>query len=208
MTKKKRANRFFDKNLIVKHSNHTKALVAIVGNYYGYNIEDLKKRNRLRERVFARQMMFYFLKNKTQLTESSIAELFDLDRTTIHYGIKVIRNLSNNDKKTKNDIAFLDEDIDKRIGNNREINRNNNPKNHIDLNNIISLVYDTKKSITFSGFSESKINEIADKLGWENFNKVRFNNTGIAIIKEVSNETVQEEFAENDDKNNRERIED
>jgi hypothetical protein len=207
MTKKKRANRFFEKNLMVKHSNHTKALVAIVGNYYGYNIEDLKKRNRLRELVFARQMMFYFLKNKTKLTDTSIGELFDLDRTTVFYGIRAIRNLSDSDKKTKNDVAFLDEEIDKRIGNNKEIKRDNNPKNHIDLNNIISLVYDTKKSITFSGFSESKINEIADKLGWENFNKVRFNNTGIAIIKEVSNETVQEEFSENDDKNNRERIE-
>jgi hypothetical protein len=115
--------------------------------------------------------------------------------------------LSQYDKKTQNDIAFLDDDIDKRIGNNREITMKNNPKNHIDLNNIISLVYDTKKSITFSGFSESKVNEIADKLGWENFNKVRFNNTGVAIIKDVSLDTVTQEFTENDEKNNRECLE-
>jgi len=55
--------------------------------------EALKKRNRKRELVMARQFIYYFLRKRTALSLKSIGEIFGQDHTTVIHSVDTITNL-------------------------------------------------------------------------------------------------------------------
>lgn len=68
-------------------------IVEVVCTVCLTSMEVLKKRNRKRELVIARQFIYFFLRNRTSLTLKSIGELFSQDHTTVIHSLDTIGNL-------------------------------------------------------------------------------------------------------------------
>lgn len=68
-------------------------IINIVCNKTKISFEDLKKKNRSRSNVEARQIIFKILRTEIGLTTVKIGEIFNVDHSTVVYGVKQANNL-------------------------------------------------------------------------------------------------------------------
>lgn len=69
-------------------------LLDIIQEVSGFSYEDLKKSNRSRKRVLARNFIYYMLRhNSKTITLKTIAVWFKKDHTTIIHGVNTVQDL-------------------------------------------------------------------------------------------------------------------
>ena len=66
-------------------------IIKAVCTYFFFTKEELIKRNRLRERVFARHIAVFFLRNELNFSLSTIGKIFNQDHTTVIHSINKIK---------------------------------------------------------------------------------------------------------------------
>jgi chromosomal replication initiation ATPase DnaA len=63
-----------------------------IEEYFGYSLDLLKNKNRLRSLVFARHISMYLHTKATDYTLTYIARMYDRDHTTVIHGRDAIKN--------------------------------------------------------------------------------------------------------------------
>lgn len=83
-------------------------VIEIVCNYCKIPFDKLTTPERVREKVYARQLCFYFLKNRTNLSLKSIGQLFGgRDHTSVIHSLSTLKDLYETDEKVKQDVINL-----------------------------------------------------------------------------------------------------
>ena len=80
-----------------------------VGNYF--MPDTIKRRNRKREIVVARQISMLLIRKNTQLSLKSIGSIFGKDHTTVIHSIKTITDQSEVNEETLRDITFINNQL-------------------------------------------------------------------------------------------------
>lgn len=68
-------------------------IINTVCEYYDLNKAAIMEKSRKRELVAARRMIYFLMREKTQLTKTRIGQYFNLDHTTIIHGINSFNDL-------------------------------------------------------------------------------------------------------------------
>ena len=83
-------------------------IIETVCNHLGVEIEKVRKKDRDRELVVARQVSMYFIKTLTNATLKSIGnELGGRDHTTVMYGIEQVNNLLGYDTEFQKTVQLI-----------------------------------------------------------------------------------------------------
>lgn len=83
---------------------------------HGIDIETFMSKSRKGEIVKARQHAMYFIKKKTRLILKDIASMCSVkDHATVLYSIRVVKNLSETDKKYKIELEEFERQITNRL---------------------------------------------------------------------------------------------
>lgn len=79
-------------------------IVLTICEYYNVDIGELKGGSRNYPLPFIRQVVFYFTRKYTNMTQGMIGKYLNRDHATVIYGIKKIKDLYEFDKKVKSEI--------------------------------------------------------------------------------------------------------
>lgn len=80
----------------------------IVSNYFQISENDLTSESRKPILVYARNLCFYIIRKRLNISLKKIGSNFgNRDHTTITHGIEKISGMMDNDSKTKNDIIYI-----------------------------------------------------------------------------------------------------
>ena len=84
------------------------AIIETVCNHLDVDVEKVRKKDRNRSLVMARQISMFFTKELTKLTLNEIGqELGGRDHTTVIYGIEQVRNLLSYDSEFQKTIQLI-----------------------------------------------------------------------------------------------------
>ena len=90
-------------------------IIKIVSDYFNvqkfFTPDNIKRRNRKREIVVARQTSMYLIKKNTSMSLVSIGGIFGKDHTTVIHSIKTINDLLDTDPQMRQDITFLNNQL-------------------------------------------------------------------------------------------------
>jgi chromosomal replication initiator protein len=93
-----------DKNVI--------KIKEIVTSYFHIAESDLTSNSRKSSLVYARNLCFYIIRNKFNLSYEKIGEYFgDRDYTTIMHGYDKIKDVIDSDSKVKLDVQYIEEKL-------------------------------------------------------------------------------------------------
>lgn len=85
----------------------------IVTNYFQISEEDLISSSRKPNLVYARNLCYYIIRNKYNISLKKIGENFgDKDHTTITHGFEKVKERVKNDSKVKNDISYIENKLE------------------------------------------------------------------------------------------------
>jgi chromosomal replication initiation ATPase DnaA len=70
-----------------------KIVIEAVEQVTGYTYDELLTKNRKRDRVLARSLLYYFLRINSNITFNEIASLFNMDHSSIIHGVTTLHNL-------------------------------------------------------------------------------------------------------------------
>lgn len=84
----------------------------LVAEYFGIQVEDLRKKSRKREVVVARQLSMYFAKEFTSESLKNIGEYFDKDHSTVLYSHKAVRDMIDTDAGFKDTVDKLKRQVE------------------------------------------------------------------------------------------------
>ena len=170
----------------VKVSN---LIVNSVINHYRLLDHEIFEVTRKRHIVFARQVAMYFLKKHTHMGLSEIGRIFSgKDHATVLYAIKTVENLIDSDKKIKQDITVLKEELNFQLHILYKTKSDLNKKYYfIELDNFTSAKVDNEKAIIICGYSDEEIKDILNKLDLENIKPVKHENKKQYVI-EINND--------------------
>lgn len=88
------------------------AIIKIILEYTGFQeVSQIIAKSRWIERVYARQLCFYFLKSKAKMSLKAIGEKFERDHTTVIHGISSIKDMLDYDSAVQHDINRIQEQI-------------------------------------------------------------------------------------------------
>lgn len=82
-------------------------LIARVCLEFNTTVEPLKLRSRKRELVIPRQIAFYLLRTKLDLTLSDIGRMFNRDHATVLYSVRTVKNFLEFDDYYKEKIGKI-----------------------------------------------------------------------------------------------------
>ena len=106
------ANYYIIPGIITNRPRTFDDVLRVVSCYLGISPQELKEKSRKRNLVFARHLIFYFAKNKTQLTLVSIGEPFGFDHTTVLHGIQKINDyLDVKDEETCKAVVVIESNL-------------------------------------------------------------------------------------------------
>ena len=90
-------------------------IIETVAIYYNvcpfFRADTIKKRNRKREIVLARQTAMLLIRKQTPLSLKSIGELFGKDHTTVIHSIQTLKDLMSVDNQVAEDITFINNQL-------------------------------------------------------------------------------------------------
>lgn len=85
-------------------------IIKCVLTYTGFPLHKIVVKSRERELVYARQLCFYFLRQKTTLSLKTIGAMFGgRDHTTVIHGNETIMDLLFSDSRVKEDVNRINE---------------------------------------------------------------------------------------------------
>lgn len=96
-------------------SEKIKKLINVVGSYFRLDQDDLLSNSRKKELVYARQICWYLLRNKYDMTYQKIGDIFNgKDHSTIMHGVEFVNNSLKADEQTQKNV----DNILRKIGKN------------------------------------------------------------------------------------------
>lgn len=97
-----------------KSEQIARELAGVVAPKFDTNTHDVMSRSRRRERIDARQMVFYYLNQRKQWGPTKTARAFpiDFDHSTVIHGCKAVQNMLDTDSKYAEMSVALFEEMD------------------------------------------------------------------------------------------------
>lgn len=90
--------------------DHSKAIITMCLEYYGFRFEQLAAPGRKREMVEARRMIMYLLSTKTRMGCTKIGAIFNRDHTTVIHQKRKTVSLMRKEAYLKSEVvAFMNE---------------------------------------------------------------------------------------------------
>jgi len=89
----------------VAPNEEIKKMINVISAYFRIDQEDLLSNSRKKEIVYARQLCWYLLRTKYDLTFQKIGDIFNgKDHSTIMHGYQVMESCAKNDDETKKNV--------------------------------------------------------------------------------------------------------
>jgi chromosomal replication initiator protein len=86
-------------------------IIETVCEHFKLNLKDLQGRSRVRERVFARHIIFYLLRKHTKMSLKSAGDLFGRDHTTVIHSIDTLNNLMYTEPDVRAEVELIEETV-------------------------------------------------------------------------------------------------
>jgi chromosomal replication initiation ATPase DnaA len=81
-------------------------IIASFSDLCGMPVQDILKRSREKERVEARQILIYLLKQNTAMSLKKIGDIFGYDHTTVIHHVQQVKNLMQTEEKYREKVLF------------------------------------------------------------------------------------------------------
>ena len=102
-----------NKEFIDQTDKQIKNIKNIVVNYFQISEDDLISTSRKPHLVYARNLCYYIIRNKYNISLKKIGENFgNKDHTTITHGFEKIKEVIKTDSKVKNDISYIENKLE------------------------------------------------------------------------------------------------
>lgn len=82
-------------------------IIETVCDYFDLPMESLKGKCRIKELVYARYVIFYFLRKYTSITFKSAGLMFNRDHTTVIHGLQHLSNIMETEPNVKSEVELL-----------------------------------------------------------------------------------------------------
>ncbi len=83
-------------------------IIKIVCDHFKLNAEKLKSKHRAKELVYARHVIFHFIRKHTSMTLKSAGLLFNRDHTTVIHSIETLSDLMDTEPNVRTEIELLE----------------------------------------------------------------------------------------------------
>lgn len=90
-------------------------IIEIVCDHFKLAVKEVQSRSRVREFVYARNIIFYLLRKHTKMSLKSSGELFGRDHTTVIHGIETLNNLMYTDTDVRSEVELIEEKVKAKV---------------------------------------------------------------------------------------------
>lgn len=86
-------------------------IITTVCDYFVLSVDVVKSKSRAKEHVYARHVIFYFLRKHTNMTLKSSGALFNRDHTTVIHGLDNLRDIMDTEPVVRSEVELLETTI-------------------------------------------------------------------------------------------------
>lgn len=83
-------------------------IITVVCEHLKLTVEQIRGKSRSKEFVYARHLIFYFLRKHTTLTLKSAGELFNRDHTTVIHALENLQDIMDTEPPVKDEVELLE----------------------------------------------------------------------------------------------------
>lgn len=83
-------------------------IIKVVCDHLDVDADGLKGKCRVKDLVYARHIIFYFLRKHTSVTLKIAGELFNRDHTTVVHGLKYLQDLIDTEPLVRSEIELME----------------------------------------------------------------------------------------------------
>lgn len=86
-------------------------IIKVVCKYYNLSLKELEMKDRHRDKVRARHVIFYFIRKFTNMSLKDTAGIFFMDHTTVIHGLQKLKDLMDVELELKAQVDLLEQQI-------------------------------------------------------------------------------------------------
>jgi len=90
-------------------------VIEAVCEHFKFNLKDLQSKSRIKEYVYARDIIFYLIRNKTKMSLKSTGQLLHRDHTTVIHSIETLNNLMYTEPDVKAEVELIEEAVRNKV---------------------------------------------------------------------------------------------
>lgn len=90
-------------------------IITTVCDHLNLNIEQVKSKSRAKELVYARHLIFYFIRKHTTVTLKSAGDLFNRDHATVIHALHNLQDIMDTELVVRTEVELLESKIKGRI---------------------------------------------------------------------------------------------